>query len=222
MKKVVLSLVTMLIVIVVSIITVSVLYNNEERTGNIDEPSIHHVVYCEPQDTQLTSISTSSYVVEEYEEPIEETVSETLDTYDMLTLSNLTPEELSSGLLYELKDLAQYFIEAEKLYGVNALYLASISALESGWGRYQFKDNNIFGFGSKSFESEVECIDYVASFLSSNYLDESGKYYSGGSTLYHVNLHYNGSDFWYDNVTMIADNIRDRISTEMVFTECPS
>lgn len=145
---------------------------------------------------------------------IDSMINDSTDSYDMKTISGLTVEQLEVGLLYNLKDYAVYFIKAEEDYGINALYLASISALESGWGRYEFKDNNIFGFGNMTFNHESECIDYVASFLSEYYLSEDSLYYSGGTTVYHVNIYYNGSDFWYDNVTSIADSILNRIQKE--------
>ena len=57
----------------------------------------------------------------------------------------LSTEELEAVLKYDLKPYAQEFLYAEEDYGINACFLASIAALESGWGRYQFKENNIFG-----------------------------------------------------------------------------
>jgi hypothetical protein len=93
----------------------------------------------------------------------------------------LTEEELAERLKYDLKPLAKTFLEAEEDYGINACFLAAISALESGWGRYQFKENNIFGFGQKTFDDEEHCIDYVAWYLRKNYLNEDGKYFRGGT-----------------------------------------
>lgn len=133
------------------------------------------------------------------------------DANSLLSKSNISLEELEAGLKYDLIPLASYFLEAEELYGVNACYLASIAALESGWGRYQFRENNLFGFGRKSFDTPEECIYYVAEFLATEYLSEDGKYFGGGYSLYHVNKYYNGSDEWYEGVCSVYAGIIKRI-----------
>lgn len=139
---------------------------------------------------------------------VEENPKDTFeDTSSLLSRSNVSLEELEAGLKYELVPLATYFLQAEELYGVNACYLASIAALESGWGRYQFRENNLFGFGHKSFASPEECIYYVAEFLTTEYLSEDGRYFSGGYTLRHVNKYYNGSDEWLYQVSSIYAGI---------------
>lgn len=93
----------------------------------------------------------------------------------------LTADEMEKVLKGELKQYAQEFLYAEADYDINACFLASIAALESGWGEYQFRKNNIFGFGKMEFESVAKCIDYVAWFLRKHYLNENGKYYRGGT-----------------------------------------
>ncbi|MBR5202678.1 MAG: glucosaminidase domain-containing protein [Clostridia bacterium] len=93
----------------------------------------------------------------------------------------LSMEELEAVLKGELKNYAQEFLWAEEDYQINALFLASIAAAESGWGEHQFRRNNIFGFGKCEFESIPKCIDYVAWFLRKHYLNESGQYYRGGT-----------------------------------------
>lgn len=158
------------------------------------------------------SLDIDNLVVEELLIVEELVVEEILPPADsLLSSSNVTVEELESSLYYELIPLASCFLEAEELYGVNACYLASIAGLESGWGRYQFKENNLFGFGSKSFESPEECIYYVAEFLATEYLSEDGRYYGGGTTLYHVNKYYNGRQEWYDGVSGVYAGIMRRI-----------
>lgn len=93
----------------------------------------------------------------------------------------LTAEELEERLKGNLKPYAQAFLYAEEDYEINACFLASIAALESGWGEHQFRPNNIFGFGRMEFESVPKCIDYVSWYLRKNYLNEHGKYYRGGT-----------------------------------------
>jgi hypothetical protein len=95
--------------------------------------------------------------------------------------SGMTVEEVEELLKYDLKGYGQAFLNAEEDYQIDCRFLIAVSALESGWGRYQFKDNNIFGFGSKRFNSIEHCIDFVSWFLRKNYLNEEGRYYRGGT-----------------------------------------
>ena len=153
-------------------------------------------------------LQTEAPIVEEIEEDPKDAFE---DTSSLLSRSNVSLKELEAGLKYELVPLAAYFLQAEELYGVNACYLAAIAALESGWGRYQFRENNLFGFGRKSFDTPEECIYYVAEFLATEYLSEDGRYFGGGYSLYHVNKYYNGSDEWYESVSSIYASIMRRI-----------
>ena len=125
---------------------------------------------------------------------------------DLTSPCNLSSEELARGLKGELKSLAEEFIEAEEKYGVNAVFLSAVAALESGWGKSCFRENNIFGWSGKSFESKAECIDFVASKIAEHYLSEDGKYYNG-KTVSGVNVCYNGSDFWAEKVQEIMNMI---------------
>lgn len=93
----------------------------------------------------------------------------------------MSTEELEGVLKGELKQYAQEFLHAEADYEINACFLASIAALESGWGEHQFRPNNIFGFGRMEFESVPKCIDYVSWYLRKHYLNENGRYYRGGT-----------------------------------------
>lgn len=128
---------------------------------------------------------------------------------DLRTPSDLTADELRSGLKKDLVDLAEDFVAAEERYGVNAVFLAALAAFESGWGRHCFRENNIFGWGRKSFETKSECIDFVASKIAQHYLSEDGKYYHG-MNLYGVNRSYNGSDVWLENVAAIMSKISEK------------
>lgn len=119
-------------------------------------------------------------------------------------------EALENALYHELKPLAADFLQAERKYGVNALYLAGIAALESGWGRYCFEENNIFGFYcGKTFPSKSACIDYVAAFMRENYLSQGGKYYNG-ATLEGINCYWNGNPQWVREVEAIKTQIENR------------
>ena len=137
--------------------------------------------------------------------------SEAAET-DLTTPCGFSAKELSAGLLGELSAFAEEFSEAEKKYGVNALFLAAVAALESGWGRYCFRPNNIFGWSGKSFGSKESCIDFVASKIAQHYLSEGGKYYRG-KTVAGVNEFYNGSKLWEEKVAEIMAMISRRIAS---------
>ena len=76
---------------------------------------------------------------------------ETVEVDDGLLTSpsGLAAEDLH--LRHNLIGLEQVFIDAEVKHGVRADFLAAVAALESGWGRYQFRPNNIMGFGQMEF-----------------------------------------------------------------------
>ena len=133
--------------------------------------------------------------------------------FDITAESGFSAEELSKGLLGELSAFSEDFIAAEEKYGVNAVFLCAVAALESGWGRYCFRPNNIFGWSGKDFSTKEECIDFVASKIAEHYLSENGKYYNG-KTVSGVNICYNGNDFWEEKVIGIMGMIFRKISAK--------
>ena len=109
---------------------------------------------------------------------------------DLRTKSNLTESDLEKAFKNTgMAGLGKYFVQAEKEYGVNALYLASLGAHESAWGTSDFakERNNLFGWQSydsnlnatKYFETEGDGVLVVAKSLSKNYLTEGGCYFNG-------------------------------------------
>ena len=90
-------------------------------------------------------------------------------------------EELERGLLRGLIELAPAFVAAQEEYGIDAVFLAAVAALESGWGAFPIRETNLFGFGNMSFETKEAGVDHVASFLKRAYLTEGGQYYKGVS-----------------------------------------
>ena len=135
----------------------------------------------------------------------------------VLSYSNLTEEELASGLYEPLKQYAECFIQAEKQTGVNAIFLASIAALESGWAKSEVAQNknNLFGWTSQSgyrrFSSKEDCIAFVAEQLKALYLTPEGIYFNGYEVS-DVNVRYNGRKSWADTVTQIMSEITQRIN----------
>ncbi len=129
---------------------------------------------------------------------------------DLSEKSGVSSEELSLGLSGELVNFAQDFVDAEEKYGVNSVFLCAVAAFESGWGKYCFRKNNIFGWNGKDFETISECIDFVASRIAMHYLSEDGKYYHG-KTVSGVNTCYNGTELWENKIIGIMSMINRRI-----------
>lgn len=137
---------------------------------------------------------------------------------NVLTPSYVTVEELYSGLLYGLKDYAGYFVDAEQKYGINAIFLASVAALESGWCRTEIalNNNNLFGYknstgdGFRKFSTKAESIYVVAKHLKDNYLTEGGTYYNGLS-VEDVNIKYCEQKWWASEINAVAKGIVERI-----------
>lgn len=112
--------------------------------------------------------------------------------YPLHLRSGLTPAELDQVLSdTPFAGLGSAFYEAEQTYGVNALALISIAALESGWGRseYALVRNNLFGYGAYThdpdqavhFDSWYDSIQAAARTLAEDYLHPEGRYYQGGT-----------------------------------------
>lgn len=121
-----------------------------------------------------------------------------------------------------------YFYYAEQEYGINGVFLASIAALESGWGTSSIalNKNNLFGYqaydsspyaSAKQFETYSEGIDLVARVLIKYYLNENGtgiyggdvadgRYYSG-ETISAVNKHYASDSSWASSVYSIMKKL---------------
>ena len=84
-----------------------------------------------------------------------------------------------------LSGLGDAYVQAEKTYGVNAIFLISLTAEESGWGRSRraLEDNNLSGFevyndsaqGAR-FNSKHDSIMITGKLLGNSYLKSDGKY----------------------------------------------
>ncbi len=141
--------------------------------------------------------------------------------YDFTESSNVTSETLENALYHDLKWYADTFIECEEKHGVNAVMLASIAALESGWGESDIaKDtNNLFGWKDEDgeymkFYSRESCIRYVSKAISEKYLNEDGDYYTGGTTVRHISeLYCNGRE-WEKEVNNLIYDILWRCENE--------
>ena len=131
----------------------------------------------------------------------------------LLQPCGMTEEALQNALKGRLKELAGVFLEAEEKTGVNALFLAAVAALESGWGESKAarEKNNLFGWtgqnGYQQFESRKDCILTVAQRLRELYLTPGGRYFHG-YTVEAVNRCYNGRPEWEKAVTDLMEDLR--------------
>ena len=142
----------------------------------------------------------------------------TYNPYNLLEPSNITREE--AYIMLEgtaLQTLSNAYVYMEELYGVNAIYLMSLSAEESGWGRSQLAitHNNIGGIKSSNgwmyFSDWGECLDYKARLLKNQYLSENGDYFNGYS-IWNVNIKYCEQNTWADNISSIAYGLLNKIN----------
>ena len=176
------------------------------------------------------SEDVNSEIIEEYEVEVVEAAEEILVEEDVTEavfalgagcVDNVlvqegkryyTAEELQRGLLRELVVLAPAFVSAQEEHGIDAVFLAAIAALESGWGSYPIHGTNLFGFGNMRFESREAGVDHVARFLRKAYLTEGGQYYRGVSVV-NVGHHYCPvpSSRWPAKISQIMGEIIARI-----------
>lgn len=201
----------------------SVIKSEEDKT--IENEVIENDLSIEDVETQNTNYSNFEQNDKEYEEITEEDIEETIErnvTYsrnNMKVVSDITKDELEKVFLtYKgastMSHLAQAFVDAEKEYGVNALAMAGIVALESGFAtsRRAVEDNNLTGYEVYSddsegrlFSSQYESIMQTARHLSKNYLKEDGLYYNGLS-VDAVQISYcpDKKNNWHNKVDVLA------------------
>ena len=130
---------------------------------------------------------------------------------NLTELSNLTQEQIYKILEgTRLQCLSAYYYEYEKMYKVNALFIISLTSLESGYGTSKLArtHNNIAGYrGSKRwtyFNSWHDCLNEVYRLISQEYLSPSGKFYNG-LDIKSVNSKYCGNTYqWSMDINTIA------------------
>ena len=112
------------------------------------------------------------------------------------------------------------FKEAEKRYGINALYLIAHSALESAWGRSQIaKDkNNFFGIAAydtspyasaKKFDNVDKGILGAAKWIRENYIDHGRDHL--GNKASGMNVRYASDPYWGEKIASIMMTINSKL-----------
>lgn len=144
---------------------------------------------------------------------------ENIKKEDMRKKSDITQEDLESYLskFPYLSGISETLIQVQDDYDVNALLLLAIIRLESGNGKSNIAraKNNLGGLvgvyrskpAYKHFDSKDDCIVFMAELLSSHYLTEGGKYFSG-YTLPDIAKRYSSSKAWTDLVYQLIYEIQ--------------
>ena len=130
---------------------------------------------------------------------------------NLTELSNLTQEQIHTMLEgTRLQCLSAYYYEYEKIYKVNALFIISLTSLESGYGTSKLArtHNNLAGYrGSKSwtyFNSWHDCLNEVYRLIGQEYLSPDGRFYNG-LDIKGVNSKYCGNTYqWSIDINTIA------------------
>jgi beta-N-acetylglucosaminidase len=143
------------------------------------------------------------------------------DSYDIGVPSGITVEEMR-GILSESHysnfiDLADAFVQGEKLYQVNAFALIAIPGLESGWNtsdRAKNGRNNIVGMDVQHnasrgsvYDSKHQCILDLAKQLRKYYLTPGAQYFNENCGTKAINFNYSADPNWYKQVDHIGDEL---------------
>ncbi len=151
------------------------------------------------QDMNMQNVNVPKYKLNIQPESINKTYYPETNINNLFDSNNVKKPSGINGDFIDIKlkgtameGFGKYFEKAEKEYGINALFLASLAAHESAMGtsRIAKNKNNLFGFqaydrspyaSAKKFNSIEEGIMEVAKYISKNYLNENGKYFNGYS-----------------------------------------
>lgn len=144
-----------------------------------------------------------------------------INFYDLTEKSNISIEALRNFLERKESKLSYYaetYVECEEIFGVNALFLATLTSSESWHGKSDLANshNNIGGVKTSDgstyryFDSKSDCIYFIAELLSKYYLNPNGSlYYTeyGGKTVYDVNHYYcpNDNNYWSNFLQDVAN-----------------
>lgn len=157
------------------------------------------------------------------EKYLEEIRPVSFNPYNLWEESNATVNDMAVALFGTgLEEVAYAYVKAEKEWGVNAIFLASLTAEESAWGNSSraINQNNLSGYAVYSagaegryFSSKEESIMETAKLICQQYLKPTGAYYNGVS-IYDVNTRYcpNDGGAWSSNISSIAYSLVSKIN----------
>lgn len=148
-------------------------------------------------------------------------VTVSINSKNIFEPSNISTKTLKQALAgTKLEELAPAFVKAEKKYGINAIAMTSIAALESGWGKSKraVKDNNLTGLGVYSDSAKGINADTKEKNILMTAERLATHYSRPGQTFYHgtgfdgVNKKYSVSKTWGWKCENIAFRIMNKIA----------
>lgn len=165
--------------------------------------------------TEITSRSSS----EVRTEPIKNT--ELNPESDLRVSSNLSENDYNNMLRgTRLEGLGGTFVQIEKQYNINGLYILGLACLESNFGKSNFavQRNNLVGWNAVDsnpnkasyFKSKEECLTFVSNKLKTNYLSENGCYFEG-FTGRDIDKHYCTDRKHIDKICNIVNKLIKKI-----------
>lgn len=187
---------------------------------------VEHVEYIQAENEYLDRVAKRDLEVTRITESNNRKNNVHFNPNNLLSISNITVDELIA--IFNIKEkpymveLSQAFVDAEKEYGVNAIFLAGLVAQESWWAELPAGDgDNVTGMGVfnphyKGFTyegSRYRNIMATAEQIKNNYLTPDGPYYNGLATT-DVNVRYclkaysSETDYeWSYNINSIASDL---------------
>lgn len=148
--------------------------------------------------------------------------------------SGLTADQLN-GLVagHGLAGTGQSFVNGENAHGINSLFALAHAIIESAWGDsyYATARNNLFGLNAVDsnpnlaygYPSKGACIDYYFNFLDENYLTDGGAWYSGGTSIHNVFVHYSSShDAEGQNVANLMNQLASKVGAPAPASDTPA
>ena len=145
----------------------------------------------------------------------------TYNPYDLRERSNLTKEQMHQMLSgTALETLVDAYYWYEQVYNVNAIFMMSLNAHESAWGRstLAIEKNNLGGYKASDgsfryFDDWGQFLDENFRLISDEYLDPNGLFYNG-IDIYSVNINYctEPSDYsWSEGINAIAYELLNKL-----------
>jgi beta-N-acetylglucosaminidase len=165
----------------------------------------------------ISELESKNKELESKNKELEERIKELLSIPEM-NPSNVTSKSnvTETGLKMALKNtglqgLEPSFVQAEKEYGINAIFLTSLVALESEWGNSSRakRHNNLSGYAvyndiavGRIFSSKHESIMETARLIKEDYVGQ------GRFDIYSIGKKYSADINWAVKVASISNEIK--------------
>ena len=140
-----------------------------------------------------------------------------LSSYSANELNNIINQHASKAS--KMHNKGSQFVSNQNTYGVNALLMTGVGALESAWGTSSIsqKKNNLFGLNAVDsspgtsadrFSSVDVCIkDFAETYMSKRYLRAGWGFYHGGflgNKASGMNVSYASDAYWGEKIASLA------------------